>query len=53
MASASANLRLQMNVEEAFFSEIDSRDAELNKVKKEMGEKIDEQESLRIGLMIL
>ena len=39
MASASANLRLQMNVEEAFFSEIDSRDAELNKVKKEMGEK--------------
>ena len=47
MASATTDLRRQMDVEEEFFSEIDSRDAELSKVKeekKEMGRKIDEQE---------
>ena len=46
MASATTDLRRQMDVEEEFFSEIDSRDAELSKVneeKKEMGKKIDEQ----------
>ena len=46
MASASAEVRRQMDVEEEFFSEIDSRDAELNKVKAEkkaMGMRIDEQ----------
>ena len=35
MASASADLRRQMDVEEQFFSEIDTRDAELSKVKEE------------------
>ena len=47
MASATTDLRRQMDVEEEFFSEIDSRDAELCKVKeekREMGRKIDEQE---------
>ena len=40
MASATTDLRRQMDVEEEFFSEIDSRDAELSK----LGKKIDEQE---------
>ncbi len=40
MASASADLRRQMDVEEEFFSEIDSRDAKL----KALGKKVDEQE---------
>ena len=44
MASATTDLRRQMDVEEEFFSEIDSRDAELSK----LGKKIDEQEK-RIG----
>ena len=39
-ASSSADLRRQMNVEEEFFSEIDSRDAKL----KALGKKVDEQE---------
>ena len=39
MASASADLRRQMDVEEEFFSEIDSRDAKL----KALGKKVDEQ----------
>ncbi len=40
MASASADLRRQMDVEEEFFSEIDTRDAKL----KVLGKKVDEQE---------
>ncbi len=40
MASASADLRRQMDVEEEFFSEIDSRDAKL----KALGKRVDEQE---------
>ncbi len=39
MASASADLRRQMDVEEEFFSEIDTRDAKL----KALGKKVDEQ----------
>ncbi len=39
MASASADPRRQMDVEEEFFSEIDSRDAKL----KALGKKVDEQ----------